>query len=162
MGKTAPSNLTVNAALFETVRCELNDAEEKLYTAENTIESLGRVVNELQDELDTVQNFQDALDTEVEFVEAAQEPEALDFEPKTEQNEVNAEERESMERCLRMLLIDFYEDHLRYKHDYTEGMLDAMHREFFTVSSSTELVNTRDKRREKHIRKQARMNKRRR
>jgi uncharacterized coiled-coil protein SlyX len=82
------SLVAVFSCAVDAAHCELNDVEEKLYTTENTIESLGRVVNELQDELDTVQNFQDALDTEVEFVEAAQEPEALDFEPKTEQNEV--------------------------------------------------------------------------
>ena len=56
---SAKSNLTVNAALYEDVRCKLNDAE-------NTIWDLNEKVAGLEDELDTAKHFRDSLDVEPE------------------------------------------------------------------------------------------------
>lgn len=162
---TAPSNLTVNGALFETVRCELNDTEDKLYTAENAVESLTRVnnqlynelkdaeqtnddlnrlVSELQDDLDTVEHFQDATDL-------------------VKVNVITAEELfsgESIERCRfeQKMYIDFYEDHLRFECHHMEEQLDELRRDFCrlydeTIESGPVQLEKRDKRREEHIKK---------
>ena len=53
---SAKSNLTVNAALYEDVRCKLNDAE-------NTIWDLNEKVAGLEDELDTAKHFRLVLNT---------------------------------------------------------------------------------------------------
>ena len=71
----AQSNLTVNAALYEQVRCELNDAD-------NIICELKQENSELKEEIDTAEHFRDALDSEPE-------KEALVFEPEKELEKPN-------------------------------------------------------------------------
>eukprot|EP01046_Picozoa_sp_COSAG06_P063532 COSAG06_NODE_14796_length_1125_cov_1.417154_2_plen_253_part_00 len=128
--KTAPSNLTVNAALYETVRCELNDAEGKLFTAENAVESLTRVngqlhnelkdaeqtISDLQDDLDTVVHFQDATDLVVKEVEDVLKPATVQV------NVISAEEL-------------FY--YLRFDLHHTEKQLDELRRGYCRLWDKT-------------------------